>query len=112
MIDKRIPYKLSPDELVFLRDAARWAEVSDLRSTLSREQRQFLAEALQDAIIQQGNQPIHSTITLEVHQIDEQAFEKAKAEAKPPAPPHVMKCVFCQQPVKQCVCDQWAKYRQ
>ena len=112
MIDKVIPYKLTPDELVFLRDAARWAEVSDLRSTLTREQRQFLAEALQDAFIQQTYHPVHSTITLEVHQIDEQAYEKAKASAEPPPAPHVMKCVFCQHPVGQCTCDAWARYRQ
>lgn len=112
MIDKSIPYKLTPDELIFLRDAARFSEASDLVSRLNRDQRKFLAEALHDAVIQQLNQPINSTITLVVHVIDEEAVAKAKAEAKPKPEPHVTKCVFCGQPVKQCVCDQWAAYRQ
>ena len=111
MIDKRIPYKLTPDELVFLRDAARFGETSDIRSTLTREQRQFLAEAIQDAIIKQGSHAMHSTITLEVHQLDDEAFEAARV-TEPPSQPHVMKCIFCQQPVKQCVCDAWVRYRQ
>ena len=112
MINQRIPYKISPDELIFLRDAARFAEASDLISRLNREQRKFLAEALQDAIIRQGNHALYSTITLEVHVLDEEAVKKQQADARPAEPPHVTKCVFCHQPVKQCTCDQWASYRQ
>jgi len=104
MIDKLIPYKLTPDELIFLRDASRFAEANDLISRLSREQRKLLAEALQDAIIRQGNHALYSTITLEVHVIDEEAMKKQQADARPAAPPYVTKCVYCHQPVEQCTC--------
>lgn len=113
MKDEKVVLPLKPDEIVFLRDAARFAEASDLRSTLSREERKQLAGKLQDLYIRFTSHVMYSTFALELHLVDEAAFKKTMSEArKYPDNTHVATCVFCQHPVKQCTCDQWVVHRQ
>jgi Mg/Co/Ni transporter MgtE len=114
MQDKKVPYKMTIDEIVFLRDATRFSESSDLVSRLSRDQRKLLAETLQDLIVKHSSQAVNSTITLELHLLDDEAVAEIKRlyEESKPKPEHIARCVFCNHPVKQCVCDQWASYRQ
>ena len=114
MMDKIVPYKMTIDEIVFLRDAVRFSEASDLVSRLSRDQRKLLADALQDLVIKHSSQAVNSTITLELHLLDDEAVAEIRKvyEESKPKPPNVARCVFCNHPVKQCVCEQWASYRQ